>query len=143
MIRILGIELDKNKKIWIALTKVYGIGINTSFKILRIANINPNVKAGMLPLNSIISLNKAIDKSNLQLEGRLRENISLKIRHLMDIESRRGYRHYKKLPVRGQRTKTNSRTVRDLKRGNKKTLSKLEHLNKKNKIVKKTNKIKR
>ena len=113
MARISGINLPPEKNILIALTYVYGVGVNLSKKILEELNINPAVKAKDI---SETDLNKIREKiSRIPTEGELRQKISQDIKRLQEIGSYRGLRHKKRLPVRGQRTKTNARTKRGKK----------------------------
>lgn len=112
MIRLLGLNLNNNKKIYIALTSIYGIGISTSKKILNELNINIHLKVTDLSQSHILVLRNYLEKSNLKLEGELKRFIQLNIKHLININSRKGIRHLKGLPIHGQRTRTNSRTTR-------------------------------
>jgi small subunit ribosomal protein S13 len=112
MVRILGINLINKKKIYIALTSIYGIGIPTSFKILKRLNIDPNSKVSELNELNVSSLRDILETEEFKLEGDLKRIINSNIRRLIDINSIRGRRHLKGLPVRGQRTRTNNRTSR-------------------------------
>ena len=112
MVRILGNNLPNKKKIYIALTSIYGIGLSTALKILNQLNINPTVKSIDLTETNISALRDLLETSEFKLEGDLKRLISLNIKRLIDINSTRGKRHLKGLPVRGQRTRTNSRTSR-------------------------------
>jgi small subunit ribosomal protein S13 len=112
MVRILGNNLANKKKIYIALTCIYGIGIPRSKKILIHLNININTKVSELTENNISELRDFLETDQFKLEGDLRRFISLNIKRLIDINSFRGRRHLKGLPVRGQRTRTNNRTSR-------------------------------
>ena len=109
MARIAGIDLPKNKRIVIALTYIYGIGNATAERILEVAKVDPNIRTDKLTESEVARLREEIDKS-VKVEGDLRRDISLSIKRLMDLGCYRGLRHRKGLPVRGQRTKTNSRT---------------------------------
>jgi small subunit ribosomal protein S13 len=111
MPRIAGVEIPENKKIWIALTYIYGIGRSLSWKILREAKINPELKAKELKPEELNRLKEIIEK-NYKVEGDLRREKLMNIKRLKDIGCWRGIRHQKGLPVRGQRTRTNTRTVR-------------------------------
>ncbi|MBI4708820.1 MAG: 30S ribosomal protein S13 [Candidatus Portnoybacteria bacterium] len=111
MPRIAGINLPDNKRIEIALTYVYGIGPSLSKKILAQAKISPDLKANQLTPEQVNSL-KNIVEGSYKVEGELRRERMMNIKRLKDIGSYRGVRHIKGLPVRGQRTKTNTRTVR-------------------------------
>lgn len=110
MPRIAGIEIPEKKHILIALTYIYGIGRSLSADILEKTRINPAKRAKDLTADEVNILRSALE--TLKLEGELRREISANIKRLKDIGAYRGIRHAKKLPVRGQRTKTNSRTVR-------------------------------
>ncbi len=112
MVRILGNNLSNKKKIYIALTCIYGIGIPRSRKILEQLNINPDSKVSDLTETNISELRDLLETDDFKLEGDLRRIVSLNIKRLIDINSVRGRRHLKGLPVRGQRTRTNSRTSR-------------------------------
>jgi small subunit ribosomal protein S13 len=107
--RIAGVDLPKNKRIEIALTYIYGIGRNSSQKILKDAGVDWNTKSDQLTEGQIASIRSVIDEK-YQVEGDLRRDISMSIKRLMDLGVYRGLRHRRGLPVRGQRTKTNSRT---------------------------------
>ena len=112
MVRILGNNLANKKKIYIALTCIYGIGIPTSKKVLKELNIDPNIKVSELNETNISALRDILETEEFKLEGDLKRLVSLNIKRLIDINSVRGRRHLKGLPVRGQRTRTNSRTSR-------------------------------
>jgi small subunit ribosomal protein S13 len=111
MIRISGINLPDEKKIEVALTYVYGIGPSTSRKILKLLGIDPNIKAKQLTSEDANNLRNEIEK-RYRVEGELRHEVRMNVKRLKEIGSYRGSRHTRGLPVRGQRTKTNSRTVR-------------------------------
>lgn len=111
MARIAGVNIPDNKRIEIALTYIYGIGRPLSAKILKITKIDINKKAKDLNPNEINILKEIIEK-NYKIEGELRRGIMINIKRLKDIGAWRGLRHIKGLPARGQRTKTNNRTVR-------------------------------
>jgi small subunit ribosomal protein S13 len=110
MVRIAGVIIPENKNIDVALTYIYGIGLTRSKKVLDQAGIKPTVKARDLNDDDISKLKSIIEK-NYRIEGDLRREISGNIKRLRDIQSYRGTRHAKKLPIKA-RTKTNSRTVR-------------------------------
>ena len=112
MVRILGINLLNKKKIYIALTAIYGIGLPTSRKILKDLNINENKKVIELTEKDVSLLRDLLESDAYKLEGDLRRLVSQNITRLMEIGAIRGRRHSKRLPVRGQRTRTNSRTAR-------------------------------
>ena len=109
MARIAGIDLPKNKRIEIALTYIYGIGRSTAQKILNEANIHVDTKSDNLTEDQITAIRQVID-SSYKVEGDLRTEVSMNIKRLMDLGCYRGLRHRRGLPVRGQRTHTNSRT---------------------------------
>lgn len=109
MARIGGIDIPKNKHIVISLTYIYGIGRPTAKKILEKLNIEPTKKTSDLTEEEIIKIREYID-ANLKIEGDLRREVSQNIKRLIDINSYRGIRHKRNLPVRGQRTHTNART---------------------------------
>jgi len=111
MPRIAGVNIPENKRIEIALTYIYGIGRPLSKKILQELNIDINKKASVLTPKEVNDLKELIEK-NHKIEGDLRRQIMINIKRLKDIGAWRGHRHIKGLPVRGQRTKTNNRTVR-------------------------------
>ena len=111
MARIAGIDLPRNKRIEIGLTYIYGIGLNTSRNILGQTGINPDMRVNDLNEEDIAKIRSNID-DNYKVEGALRAEINMNIKRLMDIGSYRGYRHRRKLPLRGQRTRTNARTLK-------------------------------
>lgn len=117
MARIAGVDLP-NKHVNIALTYVYGIGRSSANKICEATNVDPHALLNDLSEDDLTKLRKYIDE-NFKTEGRLRSEIGLNIKRLMDIGSYRGLRHRKGLPCRGQRTRTNSRT----RKGKKKTVA--------------------
>lgn len=117
MARIAGVDLPREKRVEIALTYIFGIGLRTSQKILAGSGINPDTRVRDLTEEEIAKLREYIDK-NLKVEGDLRREISLSIKRLMEIGCYRGIRHRRGLPVRGQKTKTNART----RKGPKKTV---------------------
>ena len=108
--RILGINIPNNKHLYIGLTSLYGIGISKSRSILKEVGIEPNVKADTLTVDQENAIRKVIE--TMSIEGTLKRERSANIKRLKDIKAYRGVRHMRKLPVNGQRTKTNSRTVR-------------------------------
>lgn len=110
-IRISGINLPDTKRMAIALTAVYGIGRPLARRILREVNINEDTRPKELTSTEEQRLRDYIEK-NVRVEGELKRHVSTNIKHMRDIGSYRGSRHAKGLPVRGQRTRTNSRTVR-------------------------------
>tara|TARA_B110000014_G_C19709973_1_gene371373 strand:+ start:51 stop:410 length:360 start_codon:yes stop_codon:yes gene_type:complete len=108
MARIAGINLPNNKHIWVALTSIYGIGPTRALKICTEAGVSKDKKVQDLEEKDFEVIRNYIEK--YQLEGDLRRESSINIKRLMDIGSYRGIRHRKGLPLRGQRTKNNSRT---------------------------------
>jgi small subunit ribosomal protein S13 len=122
MARIAGIDIPKNKRGAIALTYIYGIGRSTAKKVLNKAGVDENIKVQDWNDDQIGAIRSVItdDKDlNLKVEGALRSEIQLNIKRLMDIGCQRGIRHRLGLPLRGQRTKNNSRT----RKGKKKTVA--------------------
>jgi small subunit ribosomal protein S13 len=117
MPRIFGVDIPKEKRIEIALTYLYGVGRIQSNKILKEAQIDPNIRAKDLNEEQISRITTTIQKSNLKIEGDLRRSVSQNIRRLIDIGSWRGLRHRRGLPVRGQRTRTNARTRKGPRKG--------------------------
>ena len=115
MARIAGVDLPKNKRIEIALTYIYGIGLSSSQKILNKININPNTKISDLQDQEIVKLRSILD-AEYRIEGDLRRFETLNIKRLMEINSYRGKRHRIGLPLRGQRTRTNARTRKEKKK---------------------------
>lgn len=115
MIRIASVTLPQNKKINIALTYLYGIGLTLSNKILSDLKIDPNTRTKDLKEEEANRIREAVEKK-YRVEGDLRREILSNIKRLKEIGSYRGSRHHHGLPARGQRTKTNSRTVRGNKR---------------------------
>jgi len=111
MARIAGINIPDNKRIVISLTYIFGIGYSLSTRILKEANINPNTKAASLKPDELNKIRERIEKQHV-VEGSLKRELISSVRRLRDIGTWRGMRHTKRLPVRGQRTKTNNRTVR-------------------------------
>ena len=111
MARIAGVTLPNNKRIVIALTYVFGIGDTTSAAILKQVGLDESIRVKDMTEEQVTLIREALEKSH-RLEGDLRRDIMSNIKRLKDTGSYRGTRHMRKLPVRGQRTKTNSRTVR-------------------------------
>jgi len=108
--RILGITIPNNKHLDVGLTCLYGIGISRARKILDQAGINKDIKADTLTVDQENAIRKIIE--TMSIEGGLKREVASNIKRLKDIKAYRGIRHMRRLPVRGQRTKTNSRTVR-------------------------------
>jgi len=111
MARIAGVTLPNNKRIIIALTYVFGVGDTTSAAILKQVGVDASIRVKDMTEEQVTLIREALEKSH-RLEGDLRRDIMSNIKRLKDTGSYRGTRHMRKLPVRGQRTKTNSRTVR-------------------------------
>ncbi|MBI1931345.1 MAG: 30S ribosomal protein S13 [Ignavibacteriales bacterium] len=115
MARIAGIDLPKQKKTFIGLTYIYGIGRHTSLSILEKAKVDPHKRIADLTEEEVAKI-RSIMTAELKVEGALRSEVQQNIKRLMDIGSYRGIRHRRGLPVRGQRTKTNARTRKGKKR---------------------------
>jgi small subunit ribosomal protein S13 len=111
MARIAGVNLPDEKRIEVALTYVFGIGLSKSQKILDSLNINRNTRTKDLDNSDVSKLREEIEKK-YRVEGELKHEIKMNIRRLKEIKCYRGTRHMRGLPVRGQKTKTNTRTVR-------------------------------
>jgi len=109
--RIVGVNIPDNKKIEFALTYVYGIGPAAANKILKSTKIDPNKRAKDLQPEEVNKIQAVLDKE-YKVEGELRRIVRQNVQRLKEVKAYRGLRHLRKLPVRGQRTKTNSRTVR-------------------------------
>jgi small subunit ribosomal protein S13 len=107
--RIAGIDLPRNKRIEVALTYIYGIGRSSSQEILTKAGVDLNTRSDDLTEAEVARIRETIDRE-FKVEGDLRRDVSMNIKRLMDLGCYRGLRHRRGLPVRGQRTKTNSRT---------------------------------
>ena len=114
-VRIAGTLIPNDKRVVIALTYVFGIGRTKSDEILKTTSVNPETRVKDLSEDEVNKLREVIEKQN-KVEGDLRRDIMSNIKHLKDSGSYKGTRHAKGLPVRGQRTKTNSRSVRGNKR---------------------------
>ncbi len=117
MARLAGVDLPREKRVEIALTYIFGLGLPTSQKILGQANINPDTRVRDLTEEQVSRLREIIDRRH-KVEGDLRREVALNIKRLQEIGSYRGLRHRRNLPLRGQRTKTNARQ----RRGPKKTV---------------------
>lgn len=109
MARIAGINLPSAKRIDIALTYIYGIGLHTSNKILDKLGIDKSKRVNQLNDSDVIKIRELIDQE-YEVEGDLRRKVAVSIKQLMDLGSYRGLRHRRRLPVRGQRTRTNAKT---------------------------------
>jgi len=108
-VRITGVDLPKNERVEIGLTSIFGIGRKTSQKILEETGVDPNKRVRDLTDDDALKIRTVIDR-DYKVEGDLRREVTTNIKRLLDIGSYRGLRHKAKLPVRGQRTKTNART---------------------------------
>lgn len=119
MVRLIGVDLPRNKRVAYALTYIHGIGINTAKQIIELAEINSDIRTNDLTTEQTVALRKILEESTLKLEGDLRRFNGLNIKRLNEINCHRGKRHRTSLPVRGQRTRTNARS----RRGTKKTVT--------------------
>jgi len=108
MARIAGVDLPRNKRMEVALTYIFGIGRSSSVRILTEAGVDRNKKSDAVSDDELVKLRQIIEGQ--KVEGDLRRDVAMNIKRLMDIGSYRGLRHRRNLPVRGQRTHTNSRT---------------------------------
>ena len=115
MARIAGVDLPRDKRIEIGLTYIYGVGLSRAKQIIKKTGVNPDVRVKDLDDADTIKLREAVEGDYL-IEGDLRRQVNMNIKRLMDIGCYRGRRHRVGLPVRGQRTRTNSRTRRSGKR---------------------------
>jgi small subunit ribosomal protein S13 len=118
MVRLVGVDLPRNKRIAYALTYIHGIGLTSAKKIIEIANISAETRTNDLTTEETVALRQALENIDLKLEGDLRRFNGLNIKRLNEINCHRGKRHRNNLPVRGQRTRTNARS----RRGSKKQL---------------------
>jgi small subunit ribosomal protein S13 len=119
MVRLVGVDLPRNKRISYALTYIHGIGLTSAKKIVETANISLETRTNDLTTEETIALREILENINLKLEGDLRRFNGLNIKRLNEINCHRGKRHRNSLPVRGQRTRTNARS----RRGSKKTVT--------------------
>ena len=119
MVRLVGVDLPRNKRIAYALIYIHGIGLTSARKIIEIANISPETRVSDLTTEETVALRQTLENSDLKLEGDLRRFTGLNIKRLNEINCHRGKRHRNNLPVRGQRTRTNARS----RRGSKKTVT--------------------
>ena len=119
MVRLMGVDLPRNKRVAYALTYIHGIGITSARKIIEVAEINSETRISDLTTDQTIALRTALESSDLKLEGDLRRFNGLNIKRLNEINCHRGKRHRNSLPVRVQRTRTNARS----RRGAKKTVT--------------------
>ena len=109
MARIAGVDIPRDKRVEVSLTYIYGVGRSTANRILKRADINPDTRVKDLTEQEISRIREVLE-GNYVVEGDLRRDLSMNIKRLMDIGTYRGLRHRRGLPVRGQRTRTNSRT---------------------------------
>ncbi len=116
--RIAGVDIPRDKRVEIALTYIYGVGLTTSQKVLAQTRVNPDTRVKDLTEEEVNRLREYIDR-NVKVEGDLRREVDMNIKRLIEIGSYRGMHHRRNLPVRGQRTRTNART----RRGPKKTVA--------------------
>ena len=119
MARIACVDLPREKRVEIGLTYIYGIGVATSNRLLKTANVDPNTRCKDLTDEEVKAISAAIETEGVMVEGDLRRDIAMNIKRLQEIGCYRGIRHRKGLPVRGQKTKTNART----RKGPKKTVA--------------------
>lgn len=117
MARIAGIDLPKNKKIGIALTYLYGVGRSLAKVILEKAQVSPDKRCYELSDEEIKRIRETIEQEGIKIEGDLRREVAMNIKRLIDLNTYRGLRHKRNLPVRGQRTHTNARTRKGPRRG--------------------------
>ena len=110
MPRLLGVDIPRDKKSYVSLTYIYGIGVTKAKEILQEANIDINKRAIELTDEDISSITNIIQKGEMKVEGDLRRELSQNVKLMMDIRCYRGLRHMRGLPVNGQRTSTNART---------------------------------
>jgi len=115
MARLSGVDLPREKRVEIALTYIYGVGLNTSQKLLAQTGVSPETRVRDLTDDEVNRLREIIDRDH-RVEGDLRREVAMNIKRLIDIGSYRGLRHRRGMPVRGQRTRTNARTRRGPKR---------------------------
>ena len=119
MVRLVGVDLPRNKKIAYALTYIHGVGLTSAKKLVELANISLETRTSDLTTEEVVTLRQTLEDSDLKLEGDLRRFHGLNIKRLNEINCHRGKRHRNSLPVRGQRTRTNARS----RRGSKKTVT--------------------
>jgi len=115
MARIAGVDIPKDKKAWVSLQYIYGIGSTLSHKVLSSSGVNPDIKVKDLSEQEVSRIREVIDKE-YTVEGGLRREVNLNMKRLVEIGSYRGIRHRRGLPVHGQRTRTNARTKRGLRK---------------------------
>jgi len=119
MVRLVGVDLPRNKRIAYSLTYIHGIGLTSASRLVELANINVETRTSDLTTEEVVALRQTLEESDLKLEGDLRRFNGLNIKRLNEINCHRGKRHRNNLPVRGQRTRTNARS----RRGSKKTVT--------------------
>lgn len=119
MVRLVGVDLPKNKRVEYALTYIHGIGLTSAKKVIELAKVDVTKRVTDLTTEEIVALRQVLETSSLKLEGDLRRFNGLNIKRLSEINCYRGKRHRASLPVRGQRTRTNARS----RRGSKKTVT--------------------
>ncbi|MBN2511793.1 MAG: 30S ribosomal protein S13 [Sedimentisphaerales bacterium] len=118
MPRIVGVDIPNDKPAWVSLAYIHGIGYYMAKKILKEANINPQVRAGKLTEDEVSRISQIVDR-DLLVEGQLRRQVAQDISRLREINCYRGIRHKRGLPVRGQQTQSNART----RKGKRKTVA--------------------
>ncbi|MCC6550837.1 MAG: 30S ribosomal protein S13 [Ignavibacteriaceae bacterium] len=126
MARIAGVDLPKNKKVYYGLQYIFGIGPKVAGDVLQAANVAPEKKVSALTEDEVAAI-RSVLQAEYKVEGALRSEVQLNIKRLMDVGAYRGLRHRRSLPVRGQRTRTNSRTRKGKRKtvaGKKKAVSK-------------------
>ena len=116
MVRLVGVDLPRNKRVAYALTYIHGLGLTSAKKIIELAGIDPEKRSDDLTTDETILLRQTLEKMDLKLEGDLRRFNGLNIKRLNEINCYRGKRHRNSLPVRGQRTRTNARSRRGVKK---------------------------
>jgi small subunit ribosomal protein S13 len=116
MVRLVGVDLPRNKRIAYSLTYIHGIGLTSAKKLVELANINLEKRTSDLTTEEVVALRQTLENSDLKLEGDLRRFNGLNIKRLNEINCHRGKRHRNSLPVRGQRTRTNARSRRGIEK---------------------------
>jgi small subunit ribosomal protein S13 len=109
MARIAGVDLPRNKRMEVALTYIFGIGVSSARKILEESGVDPDKKSDAIGDDELVKIRQVID-GGFKVEGDLRREVATNVKRLMDVGTYRGLRHRRNLPVRGQRTHTNART---------------------------------
>ena len=115
MARLAGVDLPRNKRIVIGLTYIFGVGVSSSRKILKEAGVDESKRTDTLSDVDVARIREVLDR-DFKVEGDLRRDISLNIKRLMDLSCYRGIRHRKNLPTRGQRSRTNARTRKGVRK---------------------------